>query len=432
MNDPIPFHHNGDWHVFYQHNPVRAHWGDMQWGHAVSRDLVHWQTLPVALSPTPGHCDQRGCWTGSLFHEHGGFYLFYTAIPEFQPTFRQTQALATSSDLVTFEKYAASPLIYNKPAGAGTCFRDPCVYKDEFGYAMVIGSELEGNKGGQALLYRSEDLLKWQYRGPLFVADADSGHDFECPDFFPLGDRHVLLSSRNRQWAHVGHLVPGSRNEKFTRDSLTPIETDRFYAGKTAVDDSGRRLLWGWLMDDNTGPGLNTPDPVVLARGWAGVLSLPRQLHLTPTGLLAQTPPVELNALRTSPPTDLPPFDSHGLNILPSPFPDACEIQLRIQLRHARSVSVLVRATPDNDFSCPLAFDRESQTLHTVPLPIPLENDTLDLRIFIDRSVIEAFAHGAAITRRTYPTRPDALHLGLKSDSPIRILSLRWWQLGLS
>src|SRR2546423_15364868 len=112
MNDPIPFFWNGEYHLFFQHNPNGAFWGTMHWGHAVSRDLAHWQELPIALTPTPGGPDQDGCWTGCVVEEGGNFHILYTAIPHLtRPHFDQAQCLATSTDLVHWEKYTGNPVI---------------------------------------------------------------------------------------------------------------------------------------------------------------------------------------------------------------------------------------------------------------------------------------------------------------------------------
>src|SRR5436190_1548243 len=90
MNDPKLFFWNGEYHVFFQHYPYGPFWSTMHWGHVMSRDLVHWTPLPIALTPTPGTPDQEGCWTGSVIRYGDEFRLFYTGIPTSQP-FCQTQ-----------------------------------------------------------------------------------------------------------------------------------------------------------------------------------------------------------------------------------------------------------------------------------------------------------------------------------------------------
>lgn len=430
MNDPIPFFHNGDYHVFYQHNPAGPDWGDMCWGHVVSRDLVHWQPMPVALAPSPDQPDRRGCWTGSLIHALGGVYLFYTAISTLNPL-RQTQSLATSADLITFEKYAGNPLIFGPPAGNGACFRDPCVWADGDGFRMLIGGEKPDGSGGQALLYRSTDLLRWDYCGVLAEGrTAESAYDFECPDFFPLGDRHVLLTSRQRQWAHLGDL----RDDKLDIESVRPIEGPSFYAGKTLVDDSGRRILFGWLMDHDSGPGDKTGESVK-QRGWAGVLSLPRELYLSPSGNIAQRPPTELTALRRSHrslppfslsagPTDIPEVDGETLELLLTVRLPPETTRLTLHLRHT--------APGTTPFSLPITLDREIATLGSTPCHDLPPGGTFTFHLFLDRSILEVFLHGAAHTVRGYPPNPElARGLVLEPSGPAEVISLDLWHLSL-
>src|ERR1051326_9206447 len=182
MNDPKPFFCHGEYHIYFQHNPNGAFWCTMHWGHAVSRDLIQWHQLPIALAPTPGGPDQDGCFTGCVVKEEGRFHILYTGIPQLSPL-QQVQCLATSADMIAWEKYPGNPVISEPPPGFGECFRDPCAWKEGDDWFMLIGSELPEGSGGAALLYRSSDLVHWEYLHPLFVGEAAcTGRDFECPD----------------------------------------------------------------------------------------------------------------------------------------------------------------------------------------------------------------------------------------------------------
>ena len=109
MNDPnglIEF--QGQYHAFFQHNPYEPKWGPMHWGHAVSKDLIHWQELPIALEPKEWYENDGGCFSGSAIEKDGKLYLFYTSVSK---DLGQTQSVAISEDGIHFEKYEGNPVI---------------------------------------------------------------------------------------------------------------------------------------------------------------------------------------------------------------------------------------------------------------------------------------------------------------------------------
>jgi beta-fructofuranosidase len=404
MNDPKLFFHNGEYHVFLQHNPEAAKDGPKHWAHTVSRDLVHWKTLPIALSPTPGGPDAYGCWTGCVVGEGGKFDILYTAIPSLNPL-KQVQSLATSDDLIRWEKYAGNPVIADAPEGFGPCFRDPCAWKEGDIWYMVIGSQV-GGVGGAAILYRSPDLKRWTYLHPLFVGRTEeTGHEFECPDFFPLGSQHVLLTSSGRTYWHVGDYA----DHKFQRDGWGVTDGGHFYAAKTLVDGRGRRILWGWVTEAR-------PQEQQLAAGWSGVLSLPRELKLLPDHTLGIEPVEELKRLRgRHRKTESLKLSSETgeTRVLPDVKGDALEIRVKFAPTDAREFGVIVRGAPDGSDGVRVTYNATDRKLGNAPLRLG-DGEGLSLTVYVDRSVVEAFANGRAChTYRTYPEGSDRLRVGL-------------------
>lgn len=433
MNDPIPFFWEGDWHVFFQHNPAGPSFGEMCWGHVVSRDLVRWAGLPIALTPSPGGYDRRGCWTGSVVGALGGFWMFYTAISAFEPELRQTQALATSEDLITWEKYAGNPVIHGKPAGvpggAGTCFRDPCVWAERDGtFATAVGGEAADGSGGRLLLYRSPDLLCWTYAGVMYAGTAATGRDFECPDVFELDGRWVVLTSRGRQWAHVGR----REGDLFVAERAEAIEGERFYAGKTATDGL-RRVLWGWVMDDGVLPGVAI-EPAVTRRGWAGVLSVPRELFWTSDGRLGQRPVAELERLRIGP-ADVRDDPGRAGEALWLEGVAGTSLDLEVDARLERDedfLELVVRAERKTSRGCAVRVDRESLASWHGRVRRGRANGRVRLRVLLDESVVEAFCDGAALTTRAYPEADDATGVYLSGSAGTYVERVAVWRLGLT
>ena len=398
-------------------------WGTMHWGHTVSRDLVHWEERPIALAPTPGGPDQDGCFTGCVVAEDDRFHILYTGIPRLSPL-QQVQCLASSADLISWEKYPGNPIIAEPPAGFGECFRDPCVWEEKDGWYMVIGSELPEGQGGAALLYRSQDLIHWEYLYPLFVgAAAETGHDFECPDFFPLGEGHVLLTSRGKTYWHAGNCA----GHRFTRAKWGVVDGGALYAAKTLLDDRGRRILWGWIREERSSEAQR-------AAGWSGVLSLPRALTLRPGGSLGIDPVPELEALRGRHQhfEDLVLSGEEGQDVLflDGVQGDALEILIRFAPTEATKVGAAVRCSPEGEERVEIAYDRTTKRLGDAPVELGADEE-LALRIYVDRSVIEAFANGRACqTLRFYPQRDDCVGVGLFArDGKAKVNSVDVWKI---
>lgn len=311
MNDPNgPIWWKGKYHIFFQLNPYGANWGQMNWGHAVSTDMVHWHHEPVALSPSPGGPDSEGCFSGSAVVVNGVPTIIYTGVktaPHDQVTLRdagwslrETQLMATAeNDDLTHWKKHSQPVLFAPPSTINeTGFRDPCLWKEADGWYLGIASGERG-KGGCVLLYRSQDFQHWEYLHPLVwgtwnghhaANPCDSGEMWECPDFFQLGDRHCLLFSTLGQvfWI-TGHY--DAKGHYFIPDQQGTIDHGSYYAPKSFRTPDGRRVLWGWVQEARS-------DKEFVAAGWAGMFSLPRVLSIGNDGRLRMTVAREVQQLR--------------------------------------------------------------------------------------------------------------------------------------
>ena len=197
INDPNGLvQYKGEYHVFYQHHPYDENWGPMHWGHVKSKDLVHWEHLPIALAPGDA-CDTNGCFSGSAVDNDGELTLIYTGhhyVDKEKDLFYQNQNLAVSTDGLTFHKIAENPVIPKPPTDSSHHFRDPKVWKHKDSWYMVVGNSTKENVG-RVILYRSPDLRKWSYIGVLAQGNEKLGFMWECPDFFELDGKYVLMIS---------------------------------------------------------------------------------------------------------------------------------------------------------------------------------------------------------------------------------------------
>jgi beta-fructofuranosidase len=429
INDPKPFFWDGAYHVYFQYCPGVPYSATKHWGHAVSRDLAHWEELPVALAPTPGGPDADGCWTGCVVEDGGAFRILYTGIPRLtRPRFDQVQCLATSTDLVSWTKYPGNPVIAarQQPAGFGDTFRDPCAWKEGDTWYCVVGGNLpEGDdpyRNGAAFLYRSPDLIRWEYLHPLYVGPAARD---ECPDFFPLegpgGRKWVLLSSRGE----TGWAIGRYQHHRFEPETAGTVDDGLYYAAKTLLDDRGRRILFGWVREGR-------PREASVAAGWSGTFALPRVLSVLPDGALGQEPAPELAALRGAHRAyggfSLGGGDGEqdGGTVLDVPGGDGVEVLVRFAPSEARTFGLAVQGTDE------ILYDRAAGTLAGRPLTLGPQ-EPLTVHVYVDRSVIEVFAHGRlGKTIRTYHDpgdNPDVLRL-IARGGAVTVESLDVWQMG--
>lgn len=295
MNDPNGVcWYQGFYHLFYQYDPYSDKWGDIHWGHAVSRDCINWEILPVALSPSAERGETH-CFSGCVSTDGEMPVLYYTSVGEEKDgrdcRYGAEQWCAFSRDgMRTWEKYEGNPIMTSDIHGSLPVleWRDPYVWKEEDGWYMVLGGEIE--KEGAALLYFSENRLKWTFCRVLLHSTDPEERIFECPNYFSLGDKHVLVVSPNgmpKYWI-------GTQGEehRFSPEKSGIIDHsgwDGFYAPNSFCDVYGRRIMIGWLTEKGRG-SLEIP-------GWNGVQSLPRVLSLE-QGELYMRPLKEVEMLR--------------------------------------------------------------------------------------------------------------------------------------
>jgi beta-fructofuranosidase len=439
MNDPNGVvQWKGMYHLFYQYNPYGPLFGKMHWGHAVSSDLVHWTHLPIALAPTPGGVDEDGCWSGCIVNNNDVPTIIYSG----NRNGKQLPCIATSrDDLLTWEKYAGNPVISAPPPAMEIIdFRDHCVWKEENTWYQLIGSGIKG-VGGTALLYRSPDLLQWEYMHPLCIGSKSATEEmWECPDFFPLGDKYVLIVSP-LPYGRTVYFVGSYNNFRFTPELRGTLDAgSHFYAPQTLRDEQGRRILWGWLREGRS-------DDLIQQAGWAGMMSLPRILTLHPDNTLGMVPAPELSRLRSKHyyATDITVTETpHTIeNVLGA----ALEIVAVFTRGDASAFGIALSGPRDNAEEAAILYDHAAGQLSIENMPSNVDsiihyevergpvkladNGHLQLHIFIDSSVIEIFANNmTCFTERIYLSRNDHPVISLFArGGNAKILSLDIWEM---
>ena len=440
MNDPNgPIFYRGKYHMFHQYNPQGAVWGNMNWAHATSPDMIHWRHDGIALSPTEGGPDQDGVFSGSAVLDHGRPTMIYTAVVppksgasatlrDGAHVWRETQCLAVAQDeeLRTWKKLE-EPVIAEPPEGlVVTGFRDPCLWKENGEWMLALGSGTR-EQGGMILLYTSRDLRRWQYLHPLVesspsgMKSADpvhSGDMWECPDFFPLGKKHVLLISTK---GSVRWKVGTYEKRRFTPEKEGVVDWGSYYAAKTMIDRDGTRILWGWISETRS-------DAELTEAGWAGAMSLPRVMSLNAQDELVTEIASVAKRLRVE--------DSH-ISLSRKKLDDVrihdlcAELDLYLQPRNDEFVLTLQSegGAPFATISC--ARQNGSREIRVNNLKAPLAGGAgapVHLHMYLDGSVLELFANQTtSMTARVYQVPDGPLRLAVKGRVDVERVSA--WQM---
>lgn len=293
INDPNGFiYYKGNYHLFYQYFPYAPRWGTMHWGHALSRDLVHWEHQGVALFPTK-YEDENGCFSGSAIERDGRLYLYYTGVhyEKINPNdihvcaddvFTSAQMMITSEDGIHFDNFRDKkvivPAINDKSIGDRTHTRDPKVWRGSDAWYMVLGSRTPDNKG-KLIFYKSENLYDWKLVNTAEKKDG-FGWMWECPDYFKTEGGEVLVISpmglRKEDALEANHTI--CMPVTFAEETCTMDIPDHYqyldygldlYAPQSTVDEEGRRVLTAWLRM-----------PRAVDGAWIGMFCIPRVVEV--------------------------------------------------------------------------------------------------------------------------------------------------------
>ena len=456
MNDPNGMvFYEGEYHLFYQYHPQGNTWGPMHWGHAISRDLVHWEHLPIALYPDSLGLIFSGSavidWTNTSGFGRNGkppmvamFTYHDMAGEKAGRTSFQTQGLAYSNDRGrTWVKYPGNPVIPNPGIRD---FRDTKVIWHEASQRWIM--IMSG--GDRVRLYSSYNLREWQPASEFGAGLGAHGGVWECPDLFPIR----IEGTSEQRWVMLVSMNPGSPNGgsgtqyfvgrfdgmTFTLDSaFAPAigaagkEPSRGvwldhgrdnYAGVTWSDvpaADGRRLFLGWMSNWDYAQ-------VVPTEVWRSATTVPRALSLrrTPAGLrLYSTPVQELRLLREQTTTlkeqrldgdqtlHVPRGGSVAMSEVDLEFVPSLAGQSAVAIELTNEAGEVYRVGYDvsskrffsDRTALPHAFsDKFAAAVHYAPRIVA--DSAVRLHLYIDRSSVELFADGGAtaLTDLVFPS----------------------------
>ena len=432
MNDPNGLcQWNGLYHLFYQ---FRADGVDrVHWGHAVSEDLVRWKDLPIALYPD----QENDCFSGQTLVEDGRVIATYHGT-------QAGNAIATASDelLIDWKKHPGNPVIpivpIDEKSGAPYRVFDPCIWSEDDGYYALSGVFKNGERSvdceGVDHLFHSTDLTNWEYVGELIATDynTEPGEDYAVPNFWPIGNsKHMLLFFSHKRGGQYFVGDYDSSTHQFTSDyhgrlNNGPLAVGSLHAPSATVDDNGRFLAIFNVKESR--------EP----QGWNDIMTLPTQLSLRDDNSLKIQPVDELTSLRGDHATSQDVELSSGEEVmLDSVKGNTVEIAMTLHPGTAHEIGLNVLRSPDNQEATRISFfpkghprfgsamlqiDGVNSSVREDLIPRPAEvapldvgdDDPIELRIFIDRSIVEVFANERqCLTLRAYPDRDDSIGVSL-------------------
>lgn len=425
----------GRYHLFYIYQESRVHC----FGHVSSVDLVHWRQHPTPLFPTADSPD-RGMFSGNcLINKHGEATMLFHGVGA-------GNCIATSSDdnLDRWTKLPSNPIIPNPKGKEPYASWDPHGWLEGDTYYGLFGGQ--PRSGRPASVFKARELNAWRYVGPFLhheMPDVAQNEDISCPDFFQLGGKRVLVCiSHNRG---TRYYVGQWKNEQFypeIHERMSWID-NLYFAPESLLAPDGRRILWAWIFDQRGGE-------LRKASGWSGEMALPRELTLGDDQRLRICPLEELKRLRynsQSAENIAIPADKEVL--LENIAGNTVELEFQIEPQQAKQVGVKVCRSPDREEETLVFYDAAEQKLKldtnksslaegpkkVEAAPFSLRpGEPLTLRVFVDRSVVEAFANDRqAALRRVYPMRSDSVGVSVfAGGGAAKLRRINAWQMAPS
>ena len=427
MNDPNGMvYKDGEYHLFYQYNPYGSRWGNMNWGHAISRDLVSWEHMPVAISP-----DGLGTiFSGSAVVDKdntAGFganaiVAFYT-----QASARQMQSIAYSTDNGrTFKKYAGNPVLTGEVAD----FRDPKVSWHEgtrkWILTLAVGQEIR--------FYSSPNLKDWTYESNFGEGQGNHGGVWECPDLFEL----PVAGTSQKKWVLIVNINPGGP----FGGSATQYFVGSF-DGHKFVNESPKATKWMDFGKDHyaTVTWSNAPHNRVIALAWMSNWqyanevptmqyrssnSVPRDLRLFVKDgetYMQSAPSPELLALRKNKvmSKSFSVGKAYTIDQLMSDNKGTYEITMTVRQKKQGNLSMRLMNEQGEEIEYSLDMAKRELTCirdksgvarfskdFITPTVTQVDGGDLQLRFLVDRSSVEAFVNDGrfVMTNLVFPHTP--------------------------
>lgn len=452
----------GKYHVFYAIQDK----GKGAWGHASSIDLVHWVHHRIPLTVNSGDPEEHVFAGGSLISLDGKPTMIYHGVNS-----GTCIAHSVDDDLIEWRKSPMNPVIRLPKEGDPNYGKyhvwDTCGWVKDGMYYSISGDhpgKAPPTDGDIAYLFRSKDLVNWEYMHPFYESKREwtpADEDCSCPDFFKLGDKHVLMFISHTQGTQ--YYIGTYEDDRFVPESHGKMNWPGgpVFANDSLVDDKGRRIMWAWACESRE-------RDTQLATGWSGVMTVPRVLSMSKRGTMQINPVEELKKLRLNARSKDGFTVSAGDVVTASDIEgDSLELEIKVDLSKAKQFAVKVRCSPNGAEETVITYDddagviridtnksslsddifqpfpypqaayfpkevRQSKDIRIQEAPFKLrDGEILELRIFLDHSILEVFANGRqCVTQRIYPSREDSTQIRVSANGgDAKVQLMRAWDM---
>lgn len=469
------FYWNGRYHLHYlqkiENQNDQEHYRHFFscWGHISSRDLLHWRYHPVAVMEGPCTGYDRG------YVASGSSMIDRDGIPTIMAEVRGRGIFMFQShdaDLDRWERLTSEPVVYDQDERYPECWTkvmDTDVWREEDMYYSLIGQKsfAKGYERGDCVsLFSSKDMKEWKYEHPFYQSREEWTEDIEdcaCPNFFPLGDRHMLVMHTHLPYTKVQYYIGRYEDHVFHPEQHGQFSQPASLMGgpRLLLDGKGRRLFWGWLRD---------PRPASEC-GWNSIMTLPWVVYPGSENELKVRPAEELEQLRYAPMQAEDIEVCSGEAALDGMQSNCMEMRMTVRPGNCGRWGIKLCCSPDGEEETVITYDRAAQQFvvdfsrssldpqlrkylvyhdgsktdfpwgkNAQPPENPYvsdqkvayaEKEAMELRIFVDRSVIEVFVNNdICLTQRIYPTREDSLGIRLfAQNGSARFQNIEKWEM---
>lgn len=442
VNDPNGLSYfNGKYHIFYQWNPFGCEHKTKHWALVKTTDFVNFTKPEIILKPEDWF-DKNGCYSGGAYVKDDILKLFYTGNVKNEKDERESyQCIVDYNKDGSFEK--RGPIIPKQPDGYTAHFRDPMIFVNEGIYYMVLGVQTE-NLTGAALIYKSDDIEKWELVGELETNMKDFGYMWECPNIIKVNDdKYAFLFSpqgleaeefKNQNIYQSGYVignldfkVPQLKNHSEFKEIDMGFD---FYAPQVFTHND-KNIMIGWVGM----PDKDSEYPSGENGGWMFPLTLPRVLEYK-DNVLYQKPLKEVENLREKQIVSVKDLyiNEYSLDL------DSRNIEIDLELLLEESTFIdfkfifrdeYINLTYNKENGV-CVIDRNNMKLGGKGIrKFKLNVDkTLKLHMFIDNSVMEIYyQEGLETTTLMYFPKFDDFKIEIKSDNKVKMSELNIWNL---